>query len=288
MTQPSDDQPSHDHPPMPLPIRVDASVLEHAGDGAGHHRLTLEIPGWPGAEPGQFAMLSPGGGTEALRSDPLLPRPMAVYRGHASAAPGSAARVDFLLKVEGRGTRLLADLVPGQAVRLLGPLGTGFPAIAPGSRAVVVGGGTGIASLFELASRGAGQAEVHVVLGARTASALMGAADFEALDVAFHVTTEDGSRGRTGRVTDVLSELLGSAEIPTTLYVCGPTAMMLACRDQAEGAGVDCFVSLENTMACGFGVCLGCAVPVRSGGFSLACRAGPVYAAEEIVWEGLP
>ncbi len=288
MTQPAHDEPSHDRPPMPLPIRVDAGVLENAGDGAGHHRLTLEIPGWPGAEPGQFAMLSPGGGSEALRSDPLLPRPMAVYRGHAGAAPGSAARVDFLLKVEGRGTRLLADLAPGQAVRLVGPLGTGFPPIAPGGRAVLVGGGTGIASLFELARRAAGQAEVHVVLGARTASALMGADDFEALDVAFHVTTEDGSRGRTGRVTDVLAELLAPSEPASSLYVCGPTPMMLACSEQAGVAGVDCFVSVENTMACGFGVCLGCAVPVRSGGFSLACRAGPVYAAKEIAWEGLP
>ena len=288
MTQPSDDQSTHDSPPMPLPIRVDAGVLENVGDGAGHHRLTLEIPDWPGAEPGQFAMLSAGGGTEALRWDPLLPRPMAVYRGHAPARPGSAARVDFILKVEGRGTRLLADLVPGQAVRLVGPLGTDFPVIEAGSRALLVGGGTGIASLFELARRGAGQADVHVVLGARTDSGLMGAADFEALEVAFHVTTEDGSRGRRGRVTDVLAELLGSSEKAPRLYVCGPTPMMLACQELAAGAGVDCFVSLENTMACGFGVCLGCAVPLRSGGYSLACSAGPVYSAEEVAWEGLP
>ena len=106
--------------------------------------------------------------------------------------------------------------------------------------------------------------------------------------MAFDVTTEDGSRGLRGRVTDRLTELLGASDARTRRYVCGPTPMMRACHDLAAEAGVDCFVSLENTMACGFGVCLGCAVPVRSGGYSLACRSGPVYPGEEVVWEGLP
>jgi len=279
MTQSPDAQ-----PPTPTPIRVDAAVLENHSDGAGNSRLVLDVPGWPGAEPGQFAMLSAGGPAEAARTDPLLPRPMAVYRGHA---PGSG-RVDFLLKVTGPGTRLLADSLPGQAIRLVGPLGEAFAPIASGGRAVLVGGGTGIASLFELASRGAADADVHVVLGARTEADLMGAADFEALDLAFHVTTEDGSRGREGRVTDELEALIAASDIPTTLYACGPTPMMRACAEIAERVGAACQVSLENNMACGFGVCLGCAVPVRSGGFSLVCRSGPVYAAEEVAWEGLP
>ncbi|HIF96889.1 MAG TPA: dihydroorotate dehydrogenase electron transfer subunit [Myxococcales bacterium] len=269
------------------PIRVDAGVLENHGDGRGNYRLGLEVPDWPGAEPGQFAMLSAGGPSEAERTDPLLPRPMAVYRGHAPGGAEGPTRVDFLLKVAGRGTRLLADARPGDSVRLVGPLGQGFAPIPDGSRAVLVGGGTGIASLYELAARAAPRVEVEVVLGARSAGDLMGADDFEALEVGFQVTTEDGSRGRAGRVTDGLEALLGSSHVPTTLYACGPTPMMRACAEIAVRAGAGCQVSLENTMACGFGVCLGCAVPLRAGGYSLICRSGPVYAADQVMWEGL-
>ena len=283
MTQPPDAQRT-----SPTPIRVDAEVLENHRDAGGNHCLTLEIPGWPGAEPGQFAMLKPGGPEESDRTDPLLPRPMAIYRGHAPAQSGGAARVDFLLKVAGRGTRLLAGARPGEFIHLVGPLGGSFTPIARGSRALLVGGGTGIASLYELAARGAKGAEVEVILGARRAEDLMGSDAFEALGVNFRVTTEDGSRGLTGRVTDGLEDALAAAEGPTTLYACGPTPMMRACAEIAARVGVACQVSLENTMACGFGVCLGCAVPVRSGGFSLICRAGPVYGAEDVVWEGLP
>jgi dihydroorotate dehydrogenase electron transfer subunit len=106
--------------------------------------------------------------------------------------------------------------------------------------------------------------------------------------VRFEITTEDGSRGRAGRATDGLEARLAASDTPTTVYACGPTPMMRACAEITARAGVACQVSLENTMACGFGVCLGCAVPVRAGGFSLICRAGPVYAADEVAWEGLP
>ena len=283
MTEPSDAQLS-----KRTPIRVEARVLENCADGAGNHRLSLEIPGWPGAEPGQFAMLSAGGEGESERTDPLLPRPMAIYRGHAPGHSGEPARVDFLLKVAGRGTRLLADTEAGQLIRVIGPLGQSFAPIRDDSRAILVGGGTGIASLYELAARGASRAAVDVILGARSAGDLMGAEDFEALGVGFHVATEDGSRGQLGRVTDCLEPLLAASSGPTTLYACGPTPMMRACAEMAAQVGADCQVSLENTMACGFGVCLGCAVPIRSGGYSLICRSGPVYAADQVVWEGLP
>ena len=73
-----------------------------------------------------------------------------------------------------------------------------------------------------------------------------------------------------------------------TVFAVGPTPMMRACADLAAEAGAGCLVSLENPMACGFGVCLGCAAPRAEGGFSLVCKAGPVFEATEIAWEGLP
>lgn len=275
-------------PEIGLPIRTLAEVLENRAEGAANHRLALAVDGWPGAAPGQFAMLSAGARTSVERSDPLLPRPMAIYRGHGPAASGPAT-VEILYKAMGRGTRLLAETLPGQRVGLVGPLGSAFPPIPAGARAVLVGGGTGIASLYELAARGARASDVLVALGARTAADLMGVADFEALGVDLRIATEDGSAGTRGRVTEVLAPLLAltEAEAPT-VYACGPTPMMRACAAMTAEVGGRCIVSLENNMACGFGVCLGCAVPKAEGGYSLLCRAGPVYDARDVAWAGLP
>jgi dihydroorotate dehydrogenase electron transfer subunit len=274
-----------------LPIRADAVVLENVCESGVNYRIVLEVCGWPGAAPGQFVMLSPGAQTGVSRSDPLLPRPMAVYRGHAPASETHGARVEVLYKATGRGTRLIAEARPGERLRVVGPLGEGFPPIHAGRRAILIGGGTGLASLYELAVRGvAAGAEVQLVLGARSIDELMGRADFEALGAGLEITTEDGSHGLHGRVTDALSPMLERAidDRRTTLYVCGPTPMMRACAALAKTAGVRCLVSLENTMACGFGVCLGCAVPLAEGGFALLCQRGPVLDADAVAWEGLP
>jgi dihydroorotate dehydrogenase electron transfer subunit len=265
---------------LPKPLRIDAEVSVNACEGGVNHRLRLRVPGWPGFEPGQFVMLSPGALGAAPRTDPLLPRPMAVYRG-------SGDEVEILYKRAGRGTALLADARPGERVRLVGPLGRPFPAPLPGERALLVGGGTGVASLYELARRLLPATEMAILLGARSAGDLMGRADFEAIGGRVRVATEDGSAGERGLVTDLLeSELArgGAARV----YACGPTAMMRRCADLAAAGGAAACASLENHMACGFGVCLGCAVPVSGGGFALVCRDGPVFSTGDVVWEGLP
>jgi dihydroorotate dehydrogenase electron transfer subunit len=237
--------------------------------GADPQRLVADVPGWPGHRPGQFAMLAldPRG----CRLDPLLPRPMAVYRG-------AGERLEFRFEPVGRGTRLLGALPPGAELGVVGPLGNGFPP-AP-ARAVLVGGGTGIASLYEVAARA--PAGTRVLLGGRTRAALLGLADFEALPVALEVATDDGSAGRRGLVTDLVRLAAGDV-----VYACGPTAMMRRCAELAAAAGARCLVSLEAHMACGFGICLGCAVPTREG-FRYVCTHGPVFEAETLDWPGLP
>ena len=274
------------------PIRGHARVLANEVEGSGR-KLLLEVPGWPGARPGQFLMIGAGADSAVARRDPLLPRPMAVYRDHSdgSASRGAApARIELLYRVVGRGTTLLAETEPGQSLSLLGPLGQGFPVEAGGGSALLVGGGTGIASLYELAAALIRKGRtVSVALGARSAADLIGRADFEdLLGGSLVCTTEDGSYGRRGRVTEPLLEWLEGSGGEASVFACGPTPMMRACADLAEARGVRCLVSLENPMACGFGVCLGCAVPRRQGGFSLVCRAGPVFESQEIDWEGLP
>ena len=263
---------------MSAPLRAVAEVVANRVEGASR-RLAVRIPGWPGFEPGQFVMLSPGAVGAASRDDPLLPRPMAVYR---ESAPDG---IEILYKVVGRGTALLADARPGDRVAVVGPLGHPFPVPAEG-RAVLVGGGTGIASLYELAARASGSADVRVLLGARGADDLMGRDDFAALGVELRVATEDGSEGHRGRVTELLDEELGNGAAPA-VYACGPTAMMRVASAAAQRAGARAIVSLENPMACGFGVCLGCAAPRADGGFALVCRDGPVFDAADVDWGGL-
>jgi dihydroorotate dehydrogenase electron transfer subunit len=231
--------------------------------------LVLRVPGWPGHRPGQFAMLQldPTG----TRLDPLLPRPMAVYRAEGD-------RVEFRFKVVGRGTRILSELEPEAPVGFLGPLGTAFP--EPEGTPVLVGGGTGIASLYGLAVwLGSG---VRVLLGGRTQEDLLGLDDFEALPVRLSVTTEDGSRGQRGVVTDLL-EIDREHEV----FACGPAAMLHRVYARARAVGARCWVSLENTMACGFGICLGCAIPTDAG-YRYVCTDGPVFAGETVDWDGLP
>jgi dihydroorotate dehydrogenase electron transfer subunit len=266
---------------LPSPIRADAEVLENRSEGGENLRLRLRVPGWPGFRPGQFVMVSPGARTSVERSDPLLPRPMAIYR----TRPGpDGAEVEILYKRVGRGTRLLAETLPGQSLRVVGPLGRPFPAPAPGEPALLVAGGTGIASIYQLAAQISG---CQVLLGARTAADLMGEGDFAALGVSLRVATEDGSRGERGLVT----ELLERAIVPGSqarVYTCGPTPMMERVARLASAAGLPCVVSLENHMACGFGVCLGCAAPLAAGGYALVCRDGPAFDAGAIAWQALP
>jgi dihydroorotate dehydrogenase electron transfer subunit len=233
-------------------------------------RLLIDVPGWPGHRPGQFAMLELD--PDRLRLDPLLPRPMAVYRARGS-------RLEFRFRRVGRGTELLGRLPAGARVGVVGPLGNGFPEVAPRGRPILVGGGTGIASLYGLAARSPG---VEVLLGGRTRDEILGLGDFEALDCRLALATEDGSVGHRGVVTELL-EPRGGDEV----YACGPTAMMQRAADLARAAGARCWVSLETNMACGFGVCLGCAVPTDAG-FRYVCSDGPVFESSALRWDGLP
>jgi len=232
---------------------------------ADESRVLLEARDWPGHKPGQFAML--GLDPDRTHRDPLLPRPMAVYR----QVDGG---LEFRFKVVGRGTKLLSGLRRGDVLSLLGPLGNGFPAPRPGDW--LVGGGTGIASLYELA-RDAPRG-VRVRLGGRSRGDILGLTDFEALGADLAVATDDGSAGAKGFVTEIVTPAAGE-----TVFACGPDGMMRRAHQLATAAGASCLVSLENNMACGFGVCLGCAVRTRTG-FRYVCTHGPVFPSETLPW----
>ena len=244
------------------------------------------------ARPGQFVEVRCSAGSGAA-TDPLLRRPFGVHR----IVKGG---IEILYKTVGRGTGILSRKEPGDEVEVLGPLGNGFD-IKKAQRAIIVAGGIGAAPLVALAQK-LGKADVFI--GARSRSHIMCEKEFKALGCTVRVATEDGSKGYKGLITVLLEDALRNigdarrtiiypapeAQDDRTfrrnvqIYACGPTGMLKAVAALARSHGVNCQVSLEERMACGVGVCLGCPVKVRGGDYKMVCKDGPVFDAEEIVW----
>jgi dihydroorotate dehydrogenase electron transfer subunit len=226
------------------------------------------------AQPGQFVMLRGEWGR-----DPLLPRAFSILR----TLPDGGAEI--LGKAVGRGTRLLLEAAAGQTLHVLGPLGRPWPRAERGRAYALVAGGVGLAPLlmWAEAERDAG-ADIHLFYGARTAADLVLVDECERAGCRVTLATEDGSRGLKGRVTDAL---VAAAPSPDTIVLtCGPNPMMRAVAAIAAERTMKCLVSVEGEMACGIGVCLGCAVPHVEGAprkFGYACVDGPVFDAAEIV-----
>ena len=239
-------------------------------------RLTVKAPDIAAAAmPGQFLMVRTGEGL-----DPLLRRPFSVHQ----VVEGGL--IQILFKVIGKGTRALAGLELGGKIDILGPVGRGFT-IANDSQHFLVGGGIGIAPLLFLANRILEKNEISdlkVLLGARTRDEIATlAADFESLDLAVEIITEDGSLGRQGLVTDLMVDL--QQEKPVMIYGCGPHPMLRAVAGVCQKNNWRCQVSLETMMACGLAACLGCAVQrADMKGYVHACKDGPVFNADDVAW----
>jgi NAD(P)H-flavin reductase len=245
--------------------------------------LRVADPDGPLPAAGQFAMLAAAerwGGGEDDR--PYLPRALSYARADARAR-----ELHFLLEDAGPGTRRLCELAPGERLWALGPLGIGFSAPAGGRRAILLGGGVGIAPLAiwqdELLDKRARQADPVadsadcrkigpvVLLGFRDAARATGGALLKDAVLA----TDDGSVGHHGLVTELLEDEL-DRDVHAVVYACGPTPMLEATRALCAARGVPAQLALEAPMACGFGACHGCVVPRHDGGYLRVCVEGPV------------
>lgn len=252
--------------------RASVAAVEQLG---AYTLLRLADPGGPRPAPGQFAMLAAvagwGGGADER---PLLARAIS----YARARPGEA---EFLLEDVGPGTRRLCGLGEGEEVWMLGPLGRGFTGPADGRRALLVGGGVGIAPLAiladALAAEPAGGPAPLALLGFRDGSRAAGAGLFEGARIA----TDDGSEGRRGLVTELLAEEL-DRDGHAVVYSCGPAPMLEGVRALCAERAVPAQLALEAAMACGFGACFGCVVARRGGGYLRVCVDGPVVDADEL------
>jgi len=275
------------------------AVMENRPLTGGHFLLSVHSPRQaPVTRPGQFAMIRLLG-----RGDVLLRRPMSIYdvkpanpHGRKRASSTAPEFMEFLYKVVGRGTQLMANLKPGDRVGLLAPLGHGFfaeeylPQAEAADEILYVAGGIGIAALLlparELALHGFRQ---RLFFGGRTKADLVGVEGFKPHVRGMGLATEDGSRGHQGFVTrpfeDYLARYRGKKFL---LIVCGPWAMLEASVALARRYGHPCLVSMENRMGCGLGVCLGCCIRVDGtghGSYQRVCTEGPVFWAEKVVWE---
>jgi dihydroorotate dehydrogenase electron transfer subunit len=270
-------------------VDVEAAVLENRRLSELYSVLVLHAPPIAAAaRPGQFVMLKPSHGT-----DPLLRRPFSIFEILRNSA-GEPHAISILNKRAGIGTSMLYDAEPGRTIGCLGPLGRPFDAVPPPAEAWMVAGGVGLAPFVTLAARLQELGTPATLFyGARTAAELYYVELFERLGVHTVLTTEDGSRGAHGRVTDPLRAALAETgdDTPVRLYVCGPTPMMRAVAALAAAHRRPCDVSLEQVMGCGLGGCYSCVVLTRDPGhpphFVRSCIDGPVFDAGRIVWDAL-
>ena len=271
------------------------SVVENVQLARDTYRVRIDCPEIARRiTPGQFVMLRLAG-----CDDPLLGRALALY-DTVLGAEGEPIGIDLVYLVMGKMTRRLAEYRAGQRLEVWGPLGNGFPA-QEAEHLVMVAGGIGQTPFLALAREALGDRtygdpprqpgrarRVTLCYGVRTGELAAGVSDFEEAGALVKLSSDDGSLGHHGLVTDLLSAVLEESRDAVRVVVCGPEPMMEAASGITAQAGVSCQVSLETPMACGIGICFSCVARVRQddGGwdYKRTCVEGPVFDAEKIVW----
>ena len=266
-----------------MPVQVQGEVLSIRKIGA-YNAMTVVAPGIAElTKPGHFVAVQVGGPESSM----LLRRAFAIYDVKERGVYGGT--VEFVFSVHGKGTAWLASRRPQDKIDIVGPLGKPFRLPATPVTATLVGGGYGSAPLLPLATllreRGC---RVDFVLGAGSADKLFGQLDAKRMSTSIEVTTDDGSWGTQGRVSDVLPAVLDRTH-SDVVYACGPMAMLRAVSDLAAERDIPCQVAVEEAMACGIGVCMTCVLPViGDDGLTRmvrSCVEGPVFLGDRVRWD---
>jgi dihydroorotate dehydrogenase electron transfer subunit len=259
---------------------VQTAILSNEEVAEAHYLLRCECAEIAQhARPGQFVhvMISQDTGM-------LLRRPFTIYTVERN-------EITMLYQIIGEGTKRLSEMLQGEPLQVLGPLGNTFDFTTKPEPAILVGGGAGIASLMLLAValRENGIQTLGLV-GAQHGSRLLSVEDLESIGISVHIATDDGSIGHHGYVTDVLTDLLEKTDWShPTIYACGPHGMLSAVTKVALDFEVPAQIAMENRMGCAMGVCLGCVCPVRIDTdrieYQRVCTEGPVFSAADIAWD---
>ncbi len=246
-----------------------------------YYRMRVSFPAEEfQVRPGQFAHLRVVDAT-----DPLLRRPFSFH--HVRSEDGTVF-ADFLYAVVGKGTGKMAGLSEGDRMKLMGPLGNSFSVPDEGVHPVLIGGGVGIPPIHMFARQLSGEStrrqSVDVLMGARSKEEIMCEEDFDLSGVRLNVSTDDGSRGYEGYVTDLFQYLYDQAQFsrPVKLYGCGPHGMLDAIRRLSDQLGLDGEIAIERQMGCALGICRACVVKVHVPDtdrteVKTVCREGPVF-----------
>ncbi|MBU1125101.1 MAG: dihydroorotate dehydrogenase electron transfer subunit [Candidatus Omnitrophica bacterium] len=273
--------------------QLNAKILENARIKGSYFRsvlLSRQIASH--SRPGQFLNIKVSSGTH-----PLLRRPLSIH-----GVDKKKGEIRILYEVVGRGSEILSQQKSGGVLDIIGPLGHGFDLrnLYPVTRnPILVAGGMGVAPLFFLAETlGQGPRKRHalharVLIGGRTKEQILCENEFKSCGCRVEIATDDGSRGFKGKVTELLERMLRppnpvsripSPESRIPIYACGPRPMLREISRLASVYHISAQLSLEEHMSCGIGACLGCVVKTRTG-YQRVCKEGPVFNAEEIVWE---
>ena len=272
-------------------LKTMGEVLSHKKYGDHYHSLTIVAPDiGEKVRPGQFVNLRCGEDRSFI-----LRRPFSVYRVHKRG--GWSSTIEVVFDIRGPGTQYLSSLRTHSSLDMVGPSGRGFALPKRRAHCLLVGGGIGAAPLFFLADelRNEGH-RVDVILGARSSRYLLNAIEVRRLASVYHITTEDGTMGETGRVTDVLDDTIDRCETEV-VYTCGPHPMLAAVARVCVEKQIPVQVAVEELMACGYGVCMTCVMPVRSRKkgkteeeeefhYARSCIEGPVFNGASVVWNG--
>lgn len=260
-----------------------------ANSPSGSYRVLTAIDrSGPLPQPGQFYMLAAATHWGGPGGRPYLPRAFSFAQASSTDA---GVRLTFLGESIGPGTARLCELAPGDRLAIMGPLGTAFSdpgQLTDSARgAILVGGGIGVAPLAALRDRlRRREFPVRALLGFRGRAGHGGIDLFSSsggLCAGVSLASEDGSMGHQGYVTDLLAVMLeGDDAASAAIYACGPPAMLEAVRALCTGRGLAAELAMEAPMACGFGACMGCAVPLRDGGYIRLCTDGPIVRADAI------
>ena len=267
------------------PIQVVGEILDVNRSGA-YYIISITAPGISEfAQPGQFVTIGMGGEETSM----VLRRSFAIHRVQSRGVYGGT--LDIVVAPVGKGTTWLSRRKRHDQVSIVGPLGKPFSVPTKAVTCTLIGGGYGSAPLFLLAEKLREQGcRVDTIIGASTEEKIFGALDLKRVSTSLIVTTDDGSTGVSGRVTDVLPDLIKSSS-PDIIYACGPMPMLASVAEIAYENKIFSQCSVEESMACGIGVCMTCVLPVI-GDDSVtrmvrSCVEGPIFRGDRVRWSDI-
>ena len=254
--------------------REDAEILSQERIAKDIYSMWIRTEAAETAQPGQFISMYTNDGSK------LLPRPISICETDREAG---SLRVVYRVTGKNTGTEIFSQMKAGDTIPVIGPLGNGFPyERAEGKRVFLMGGGIGVPPVLELAKRMKCDRK-QIVLGYRDEETFL-RDEFEQ-NGEVYISTEDGSVGTKGNVMDAIRENALEADI---IYACGPTPMLRAIKKYAEENGIECYISLEERMACGIGACLACVCQSKEKDEhsnvhnKRICKDGPVFLSTEV------